>query len=291
MRVLRTPDECFESLPGYPHAPKYEIVDAESELRMHYVAEGPKDGRQVLLLHPVPAWSYLYRSVIPILAEAGCRVIAPDRIGFGRSDKPADPADHDASRQLAWTAAFAAATVKTGALLVTDGWLGLHLLAEDPGRFSAVVAIDASPLEDLEDEEAVYDDDEEEGEGEREPQELTAGDRVQIGTARALSAKVLAAYDAPFPDEDYEAALRADCDPSEADSERVVARLESFEAPLLVVRGDDSPSAFEGDVLFYERIPGARRTDPVTLHGAGRFVQEDRGPELAAAILRLAATL
>lgn len=289
MRVLRTPDECFEGLPGYPYAPKYEVVDADCELRMHYVAEGPKDGRQVLLLHPAPAWSYLYRSIIPILAEAGCRVIAPDRIGFGRSDKPADPADHDFARHLEWTAAFAAAIVKAGALLVSDGWLGLHLAAADPGRFSAVVAIDAAPLDedDYFDEEPADDDDDE-----REPEELTTGDVIQIGTMRSLSAKVLAAYDAPFAEPEHEAALLApSLEPSDDDSERVIERLGQLEAPLLLVRASDAASELGDPDVLRDRIPGARRCEPVTLRGAGRFVQEDRGPELAAEILALAAKL
>ena len=140
MEILRTPDERFTDLPGYDFAPSYVEVDG---LRIHYVDQGPGDGRVVLLLHGEPSWSYLYRTMIPPLAAAGHRVIAPDLVGFGRSDKPAAVEDHTYERHVAWMRGVIEALELSGITLVCQDWgglIGLRLVAEDGDRFAAVVA-------------------------------------------------------------------------------------------------------------------------------------------------------
>ena len=141
MRVLRTPDHRFAGLPGIGYDPRYVNV---GDLWMAYVETGPADGEPVLLLHGEPSWSFLYRTVMPALAEAGFRAIAPDLIGFGRSDKPAAIADHSYARHVEWVRAFAFDRLDLrGLTLVGQDWgglIGLRLVAEHPDRFARVVA-------------------------------------------------------------------------------------------------------------------------------------------------------
>jgi haloalkane dehalogenase len=144
MKVLRTPDARFQNLPGYPFAPHYtQVPDGEGgELRIHHVDEGPRDGRPVLLMHGQPSWSYLYRHMIPIVAGAGLRAIAPDLVGFGRSDKPSRREDFSFQRQVDWLTAWLVKNDWRDAVLVGQDWgglIGLRLVAENPERFAGVV--------------------------------------------------------------------------------------------------------------------------------------------------------
>src|SRR5258705_6224070 len=142
MRVLRTPDERFARLPGFPYQPRF--VSVGDDLRMAYVEDGPADGEPVLLVHGEPSWSLLYGRLMPVLAAAGLRALAPDLIGFGRSDKPADIADHTYARHVEWVRRFAFDALDlTGVTLVGQDWgglIGLRLVAEHPQRFARVVA-------------------------------------------------------------------------------------------------------------------------------------------------------
>src|SRR5437868_2210071 len=207
MRIVRTPEDRFAGLPDFGYPPRY--ADAGG-LRMAYVEAGPPVGEPVLLLHGEPSWSFLYRTVMPVLAEAGLRAIAPDLIGFGRSDKPAAIGDHSYARHVEWIRALAFDRLDLrGLTLVGQDWgglIGLRLVAEHPGRFARVVAANtglptgdqAMPEVWLKFREVV-----------RTAPELSVSRLVQSGCQRRLAPEILAAYDAPFPDAAYAAAARA----------------------------------------------------------------------------------
>src|SRR6516165_1734782 len=206
MKVLRTPDDRFAGLPDFGYPPRYADVDG---LRVAYVETGPADGEPVLLLHGEPSWSFLYRTVMPVLAEAGFRAIAPDLIGFGRSDKPAAIGDHSYTRHVEWVRAFAFDRLDLrGLTLVGQDWgglIGLRLVAEHPDRFARVVAANTGlptgdqpmPAVWLRFREVV-----------RTAPALSVSRLVQSGCQGTLSPEVLAAYEAPFPDPSYAAAVR-----------------------------------------------------------------------------------
>lgn len=144
MKVLRTPDECFTSLPGFPYEPQYTTIKAEdgTDLRIHHVDEGPKDGPTVLCMHGQPAWSYLYRKMIPRLVQEGMRVIAPDLVGYGRSDKPAAREDYSFQRQVDWMDAWLAQNDFSNLTFFGQDWgglIGLRMVADHGDRFDRVV--------------------------------------------------------------------------------------------------------------------------------------------------------
>lgn len=302
MRVLRTPDSRFADLPDYPFEPRYAAVAAASgqELRMHYLDEGPRDGQAVLLLHGEPSWSYLYRKMIPPLVEAGRRVIAPDHIGFGRSDKPFEVSDYSYSSHVAWCSSLLAALDLRDITLFCQDWggpIGLSLVAAAPERFAAVVAANTIlPTAQQPPEGEV------EGwpgevieawmETARSAPELPVGDIVQGVTVSELADEVVAAYDAPFPDESYKAGARAfpqiipvdPNDPGARHNRAVWKALRGFEKPFLTAFSDADPVTAAWAPVFQQRIPGARGLAHATVKG-GHFLQEDSGPELAEIIL------
>jgi len=299
MEALRTPDERFAGLPGFDVAPHYVEVAGERsagapDLRVHYLDEGPADATEtVLLLHGEPSWSYLYRTMIPILARAGHRVVAPDLVGFGRSDKPADRADYTYARHVEWMdQALFGALGLTDVTVVGQDWgglIGLRLVGEQPDRFRRVVAANTGlPTGDRPVAEAF-------SAWQRFSQdapELPVGAIVNAGTTSELSAEVIAAYDAPFPEERYKEGARQfpllvptrPDDPASEDSRRAWEALRRFDRPFLCAYSDGDPITAGADRLFIEQVPGAAgRTHP-TIAGAGHFLQEDRGAELAAAV-------
>ncbi len=311
--VHRTPDDCFADLPGYPFAPRYADVVAEDlePIRMHYLDEGPADGPVALLLHGQPTWSYLYRSVIPVLVGAGVRVIAPDNIGFGRSDKPSSPYDYTLARHIAWTRSLVTGLDLHDITLVAQDWggpIGLSVLAEEPERFARVVAANtilhtADPVLAGRLTWAVH------GEGDsrvvleeglldyllytqRAPV-LRASDFIGASTVTALSPEVLAAYDAPFPTTAHTAGLRQMTallpltrnDPGARIGRRTMRALEAFERPFVTAYSDGDPATRGWEAVFAERVPGARGREHASIAGAGHFLQEDAGPALAAVIV------
>ncbi len=303
MKVLRTPDSRFADLPDYPFEPRYtEVPAAGQHLRMHYLDEGARDGRPVLLLHGEPSWSYLYRKMIPPLVEAGRRVVAPDHIGFGRSDKPAAVADYSYANHVTWCGSLLAALGLRDVTLFCQDWggpIGLSLVAAEPERFAAVVAantilptaqapphgeVDGWPGEVIE---AWM-------ETARSAPELPVGDIVQGVTVTQLDDEVVAAYDAPFPDESYKAGARAfpqiiptdPNDPGAQHNRGVWEVLHRFDKPFLTAFSDADPVTAAWAPVFQQRIPGARGLDHRTVKG-GHFLQEDSGPELARIILEL----
>ena len=319
--VHRTPDSRFVGLPDYPFAPRYvDVVPAgEPDLapvRMHYLDEGPPDGPVVLLLHGQPTWSYLYRHVVPVLVDAGLRVIAPDNIGFGRSDKPASPQDYTFARHVGWTHSLVTTLDLREVTLVAQDWggpIGFSVLAEEPARFARVVA--ANTILHTADPDlagrltwAVH------GDGDsrvvieeslldyllhtqRAPQ-LRASDFVGATATAPLSAAVLAAYDAPFPTPELTAGLRQMTallpltrnDPGARIGRRTMRALESFERPFVTAYSDGDPATRGWETVFAERVPGARGQDHATIRGAGHFLQEDAGAELGRVIVKVVTT-
>ena len=298
MRLLRTPQDRFSDLPGFPYPPQYAEVpgaDGGPGLRIAYVTDGPADGRPVLLLHGEPSWSFLYRSMLPVLARAGLRAIAPDLPGFGRSDKPADVADHSYARHVEWMRAFAfdALGLRDITLVGQDwgGLIGLRLVAEHPDRFAAVVAANTGLPTGDQDMPAVW-------WAFRQAVEraevLDIGRFVQSGCRRPLARAERAAYDAPFPEEAYKAGPRAmpllvptrPDDPASAANRAAWQALARWEKPFLCAFSDGDPITGAMAPVLQATVPGAAHRPHPVIAGAGHFLQEDAGPQLAAEIAR-----
>jgi haloalkane dehalogenase len=294
MNVLRTPDERFTGLPGYDFAPHYAQVSADGiELRMHYLDEGPSGARPLLCLHGEPSWSYLYRKMIPHFTAAGYRTVAPDLIGFGRSDKPAAREDYTYARHVAWVRSLLEALELRGAILVGQDWgglIGLRLLAENEERFAgAVLANTGLPTGDERWSDAF---DAWRAASQRMP-EFLAGRVLARTCTPPLAAEIAAAYDAPYPDQSYVAGARQfpmlvptrPDDPASEANRAAWRALRSFEKPLLCAFSDGDPITRGSERAFIERVPGTRGVEHVTIEGASHFLQEDKPDELAAAIL------
>jgi haloalkane dehalogenase len=298
MESLRTPDDRFRDLPGYPFEPHYaEIPDGDGgTLRVHHVDEGEPDAPVVLLLHGEPSWSYLYRHMIPVLVDAGLRAVAPDLVGFGRSDKPASRTDYTYARHVGWLSAHVldALDLRDITLVCQDwgGLLGLRLLAAQPDRFAAVVAANTFlPTGDGKPGEAFL-------AWQRFSQEVPAfpvGRIVNGGCTTDLSEEVIAAYDAPFPDETYKEGARqfptlvpTSPDDPEAPANRAAWEvLAAFDRPFLCAFSDQDPITAGNERHLIERVAGATGQPHTTIAGGGHFLQEDRGPELARVVIDL----
>ena len=291
MKTYRTPDERFAGLTGFDHKPAYaEVPDGEGgSLRMAYVDAGPADGPVVLLLHGEPTWSYLYRHVIAVLAASGIRAIAPDLVGFGRSDKPLESADHSFARHVEWTRALVFDHLDLNDVtLVGQDWgglIGLRLVAEHPDRFARVVAANTGlPTGDFDMPEIWW--------TFRRAVEsapvLDIGRFVESGCVRGLSDTDRAAYDAPFPDEAAKAGPRVmpTLVPTQPDDPAAEANraawevLGRWEKPFLTAFSDGDPITGDMAPIMRKLIPGAAGLEHPVLAGAGHFLQEDSGEEL-----------
>jgi haloalkane dehalogenase len=285
MKVLRTPDERFKNLADYPFSPHYVSL---GDLRMHYVDEGPREGSVVLMLHGEPTWSYLYRKMIPPVAAAGYRVVAPDLIGFGKSDKPAAITDYSYQRHVDWVTGFIRALDLQDITLFCQDWgslIGLRVAAENAERFARImVANGFLPTA---------------------RQGVSRGFRlwrafarwspwfpigriVNSGCVVKLSPAEIAAYDAPFPSAAYKAGTRAfprlvpttKDDPAVPANRAAWERLGQWRKPFLCVFGKNDPVLGRADRPLIEHVPGAQGQPHDRIWG-GHFVQEDRGDELA----------
>ena len=297
MKVLRTPDERFAGLEAWPFEPHYaDITDADgTHLRLAYVDEGPRAGKPVLLLHGEPSWSYLYRKIIPPLAAKGYRVLAPDLIGFGRSDKPAARSDYTFERHVAWMSAWLTELDLKGLTLFCQDWgglIGLRLVAAFEDRFAAVIAANTG----LPTGHGMTDGFQRWLELSQSIPQFPVGTLVNGGSARELSQAERAAYDAPFPDESYKEGARqfpvlVPVTPehaSVAENRAAWEVLEKFNKPFVTAFSDADPVTKGGDGVFKARVPGAKNQEHVTLKG-GHFLQEDSPEAIAALIDKVAA--
>jgi haloalkane dehalogenase len=301
MKTLRTPDDRFTSLPGFDFAPHYEeIADGEGGvLRVHFLREGQPDAPVVLLLHGEPSWSYLYRKMIPPLTAAGLQIVAPDLVGFGRSDKPAERSDYSYARHVEWMREllFDRLALQDVTLVGQDwgGLIGLRLVGEHPERFARVVAANTFlPTGDATPNEAFFN-------WQRFSQEVEVfptGFIVNSGCVTDLSPEVRAAYEAPFPDETFKAGARAfpmlvpsrPDDPAHDANVAAWVGLAAFPRPFLTAFGDSDPITRGTDRALQEGIAGAQGQPHTTIVGGGHFLQEDCGEVLAGVVAAFVAS-
>lgn len=268
MDVLRSPDSRFDDVAGFPFEPRYvEVAATDTQsLRMHYVDEGPPEADPVVLLHGEPTWSYLYRTMIPPLVQGGRRVLAPDLIGFGRSDKPTALEDYTYQRHVEWVTDWFDVLDLTNVTLFVQDWgslIGLRIAAEQGHRISRVMVSNGflptaqhgtppafrvwrafakhSPV-------------------------LPSGRLVQTGTVTDVPKEVRRGYDAPFPSKKYQAGARAfpqlvptdPDDPAVPANRAAWAKLGEWEKPFLCVFGRNDPILGKGDRRLIEHVPGAQ---------------------------------
>jgi haloalkane dehalogenase len=291
MQSLRTPDTRFDDLPAYDFTPNYLDI---ADLRMHYVDEGPKDGAIVLLLHGEPSWSYLYRHMIPPLTDAGFRTIAPDLIGFGKSDKPSRKSDYSYAGHVAWMLAFVEALDLTDMTLFCQDWgslIGLRVAAENEHRFRRIALGNGGmPTGDQETPKAfkVWQT------FARFSPWFPIGKIIQNATVTALPDDVVRAYDAPFPSAKYKAGARAfpmlvpttPVDPATEANRAAWEVFTRWEKPFLTTFSNRDWITRGWEKVWQDRVPGARNCAHVKIRNAGHFLQEDKGPELADTLIR-----
>lgn len=300
MKILRTPEERFAHLPDFPYRDHYHLVPAGDGsglmLQMHFVDEGPADGPVMLLLHGEPTWSYLYRNMIAPLADAGFRVLVPDLIGFGRSDKPGDQSNYTYQHHVDWLETWLLDLDLLAVTLFAQDWgglIGLRLLAAHPDRFDRVVAANTF----LPTGEHVASD------AFLEWQAYAANSPtfnirkiLQNSTVTELPEDVLDAYEAPFPDDSYLAGARVfpalvpttPQDPAAPANRAAWEVLRAWDKPFVTAFSDQDPITRGGEYPFQKRIPGAQDQPHVTVEGAGHFLQEDKPDELAELLIRVA---
>ncbi len=295
MQALRTPDERFANLPDYPFQPNYiEVDDTEGgTLRLHYVDEGAKGAPVVLMLHGEPTWSYLYRKMIPIVVNAGYRVIAPDLIGFGRSDKLSLRTDYTYERHVDWIRALLTQLELKEITLVCQDWgglIGLRLVAEQPEQFARVVAANTMlPTGDFPLGETFF-------KWQKLSQDIpvfATANIIQGGCTIAMQPDVLAAYDAPFPDESYKEGARqfpmlvpaTPDDPATPANRKAWESLMQFKKPFLTAFSDKDPITAAGAPVLRKLIPGCEGQAHTTIENGGHFLQEDQGEKLAEVVV------
>lgn len=291
MKILRTPDDRFENLPDYAFAPHY--VNIQDGLRLHYVDEGPRDGRVVIMMHGEPSWSFLYRHMISAVSKAGYRVLAPDLIGFGRSDKPSDISDYTYTRHVAWIQNWFDQMDVTDAVLFCQDWgglIGLRLVADNADKFAGVVAGNTFlPTGDRDPGEAFK----KWREFSKTVPEFPVGGVIRGATVKPLGEGVEEAYNAPYPDESYKAGARIfpSLVPTSSDMDGVADNLKAWEVfqawdkPFLTAFSDQDPITAGGDKVFQKRIPGCQGQPHKLLKGGGHFLQEDVHDELSEMII------
>ncbi len=294
MSVLRTPDERFDDLPDFPYQANYlEIRDSDlGRIRIHYLDEGAKDARVVLCLHGEPSWSFLYRKMIPVFTAAGFRVVAPDLVGFGRSDKPAARSDYTYAKHLQWMSDWLdKAGLRDITLLGQDwgGLIGLRLLTANPDLFVRFSLSNTGlPTGDQGMSEAF---DRWRQFSQRDP-DFDIGNIVNGFGRGSLSQAEIAAYRAPFPSDDYKEGARqfpmlvptSPDDPACEDNRKVWQILMQWHKPALMCFSDSDPITQGADKPFLKLVPGTRNQPHITLQGS-HFIQEEDGETWAKAVV------
>ncbi len=292
--VLRTPDECFAHLPGFPFIPNYVDIDDEAlgALRVHYLDEGPEHGAVILCLHGEPTWCFLYRKMIPLFADAGFRVVAPDLIGFGKSDKPARRADYSYARHVEWMQRFIEALDLRGMTLIGQDWgglIGLRLATAMDDRFSAISLSNTGlPTGDQKMSDAFL----RWQAFSQNDAEFDIGQIVNLFGHDELSEAEVEAYRAPFPTDEFKAGARQfpllvptrPDDPAADDNRKAWTALTRWDKPFLLAFSDSDPVTGGGDRPFLKLVPGTQGQPHLTLHGR-HFIQEEDGPRWAQAVI------
>jgi len=287
---LRTPDDCFKGLPEFDYPPHYTVVGG---LRMAHLDEGPRDAPIVLLMHGEPTWSFLYRKMIPGLVAAGLRVVAPDLVGFGRSDKPTRPGDYSYANHVRWMNAWLAANDLRRITLFCQDWgslIGLRMVVDAPERFDRIVLANGGlPT----------------GTSEipfafkiwrafaRFSPWFPIGRIVKAGCAQGLTPQEVAAYDAPFPTRRHRIAARLfpgfvptrPDDPERENNERAWEFFKRWNKPFLTLFSNRDPVTRGGHRIWQQLVPGAQGQPHAVTRGAGHFLQEDKGAEVSQAIV------
>jgi len=326
MEFKRTPDERFDNLPDYPFAPNYLHIDNSEggELRIHYLDEGPADGDVVLLMHGQPAWSYLYRDMIPLLVDKGFRVIAPELIGFGRSDKPTKIEDYTYARHVAWMSEWLTQLDLNNITVFFQDWgslIGLRLVTAFPERFARVVLANGMlpagniPAEYIDMIKAAYAtlpvvraDELVEILKDKSSQipsflywrkfcaeraDLDIGHVMAQNWGKPLTVGEQAAYSAPFPDQDYLSGPRRFpslvpilCDEPEVSENKAAWEvLRKFDKPFMCAFADEDPVTEGAEKPFLKAVPGCKGVAHRTIKGAGHFLQQDEPEQCVQAIL------
>ena len=287
---LRTPDECFKDLPDFAYTPHYTQVGG---LRVAHIDEGPRDAPVVLLMHGEPTWSFLYRKMIPVLVAAGFRVVAPDLVGFGRSDKPARPSDYSYANHVRWMNAWLAATDLRRITLFCQDWgslIGLRMVVDAPQRFDRIVLANGglptgtSPIPFAFKVWRAF---------ARFSPWFPIGRIVKAGCAQGLTPQELAAYNAPFPTRRHRIAARLfpgfvptrPDDPERENNERAWEFFKRWDKPFLTLFSNRDPVTRGGHRIWQQLVPGAQGQPHAVTRGAGHFLQEDKGAEVAQAIV------
>ena len=286
MEILRTPDDRFADLVDYPYDPNYLTC---GELRIHYVDQGNSDDETVLMLHGEPSWSYLYRKMIPIIANAGHRVIVPDLVGFGKSDKLENQEDYTYQRHVDWmTDLILKLDLRNITLFCQDwgGLIGLRIAAEHEDRFKRILAANTFlPTGDYRSPDAFI----EWQQFSQKTPVFKVGEIITSACVSDLSDDIRKAYDAPFPGEEYKAGARRfpmlvpikPDDPASNPNRKAWEVLKKWDKPFLTAFSDSDPITRGGDAYFHKLIPGTKGQAHTTIVGAGHFLQEDKGEELA----------
>jgi haloalkane dehalogenase len=294
MKILQTPDARFKDLIDFPFKPNYLDV---GNLRIHYVDEGKSNSEVILLMHGEPSWSFLYRFMIPPLIQAGFRVIAPDLVGFGRSDKPTEQTDHTYHKHVEWIAKWLLSLNLRNLTLFCQDWgslIGLRVAIENQDRFKRIVLANGGlPTGEQQMGEAFNN----WREFSRTATEFNISSIIQSGTIKKLSKNVMEGYDAPFPDDQYKAGARvlpslvpiSIEDPEHEANKKAIELFKQWDKPFLTVFSDGDPITKGGERFWQKYVPGAKEQNHTILKGAGHFLQEDKGEELAQVIIEFIA--
>ena len=291
-QVLRTPEARFANLPDFAYKPHYTEVGG---VRIAHIDEGPRDAPTVLLMHGEPTWSFLYRKMIPVLLDAGMRVVAPDLVGFGRSDKPANKSDYSYLFHVQWMSAWLQAQDLQNVTLFCQDWgslIGLRMVAEAPERFARIVLANGglpTGMEEVPRAFKIW------RAFSRYSPWFPIGRIVKTGCVAGLSPEEVAAYDAPFPSRRYKVAARlfpgfvptTPQDPERQNNERAWELFKRWDKPFLTLFSSRDPVTRGGHQVWQALVPGAQGQAHAITRQAGHFLQEDKGVEVAHAIVRL----